>query len=101
MADYREILRLSADPKNSHRSIQLIVHSDHRKISVAQAAAKETGTSWPLDETVTNEMLQEVEFPNTGNSVTLYVMPDVTYIHRELARSGVNLTRLWTEYCTR
>ena len=26
--------------------------------------------------------------------------PDYTYIHRELARPGVNLTLLWTEYCS-
>ena len=62
MTDCREILRLSADPKNSQRSIQLIVHSDHRKISAVQAAAKETGMSWLLDEAVTNEMLQMSHF---------------------------------------
>ena len=26
--------------------------------------------------------------------------PDYSYIHRELARSDVNLTLLWTEYCS-
>lgn len=26
--------------------------------------------------------------------------PDYSYIHKELAKSGVNLTLLWTEYCS-
>ena len=31
----------------------------------------------------------------------LHVEPDFQYIHRELAKPGVNLTLLWTEYCNR
>jgi transposase len=101
MVDYREILRLSSDPKNSQRSIELIVHSSRHTIRDVQEAAKAAGVSWPLDESVTNEMLREVLFPDTAGSVQVYVTPDYATIHRDLARSGVNLTLLWTEYCAK
>lgn len=98
MVDYREILRLSSDPKNSQRRIELIVHSSRHTISDVLTAAKTAGVSWPLDESVTNEMLREVLFPDMASAVQVNVMPDYAYIHRELARPGVNLTLLWTEY---
>jgi transposase len=101
MVDYREILRLSSDPTKSQRSIELIVHSSRHTIRDVQAAAKAAGVSWPLDDSVTNEVLREVLFPDTTGSVQVYVIPDYAAIHRELARSGVNLTLLWTEYCAR
>lgn len=101
MVDYREILRLTSDPKNSQRSIELIVHSSRHTIREVQAAARSVGISWPLDKSVTNEMLREALFPNADSVLAQYVMPDFAYIHRELARPGVNLTLLWTEYCTR
>ncbi|MDD4510200.1 MAG: IS21 family transposase [Oscillospiraceae bacterium] len=101
MVDYREILRLSADPNNSLRSIELMAHSDHRKIREIQDAARSADVSWALDESVTNEMLREVLFPNMASAAQVYVAPDYASIHRELARPGVNLTLLWTEYCAK
>jgi transposase len=100
MVDYREILRLSSDPTNSQRSIELIVHSSRHTIRDVQTAARAAGVSWPLDDSVTNEMLREVLLPDIASAVQVYVTPDYATIHRELARSGVNLTLLWTEYCT-
>lgn len=49
MVNYREILRLSNDPKNNQRSIELIPHSSHHTIRKVQDAAKEAGIVWPLD----------------------------------------------------
>ena len=59
MVDYMEILRLSSDPKNSQRCIASIVHSSRHTIRDVLEAAKKAGVSWPLDDTVTNEMLKQ------------------------------------------
>ena len=66
MVNYREILRLSSDPKNSQRSIELMLHSSHHTIRKVQDAAKAAGISWPLEDDVTNEMLKEALFPEEG-----------------------------------
>lgn len=97
MVDYMEILRLSSDPKNSQRCIASIVHSSRHTIRDVLEAAKKAGVSWPLDDTVTNEMLKRILFPEKSTAETLYTQPDYPYIHKELARPGVNLTLLWTE----
>ena len=59
MVDYMEILRLSSDPKNSQRCIASIIHSSRHTICDVLEAAKKAGVSWPLDDTVTNEMLKQ------------------------------------------
>lgn len=65
------------------------------------ASQKKAGVSWPLDDAVTNEMLKRILFPERATAETLHTQPDCPYIHKELARPGVNLTLLWTEYCRR
>ena len=57
MVDYREILRLSNDPRNSKRGIASMLHCSHHTVSNVQVAAKEAGVQWPLDDDVTNAML--------------------------------------------
>ena len=101
MVNYREILRLSSDPKNGQRSIASAVHSSRDTIREVRTAAEKAGVTWPLDDSVTNEMLKSILFPEKNAATSLYVIPDYPYIHKELARPGVNLTLLWTEYCTR
>lgn len=92
MVDYIEILRLSSDPKNSQRCIASIVHSSRHTIRDVLEAAKKAGISWPLDKAVTNDMLRNILFPEKFTAETLYTQPDYPYIHKELARPGVNLT---------
>lgn len=92
MVDYLEILRLSSDLKNSQRCIASIVHCSRHTIRAVLEAAKKAGLSWPLDDTVTNETLKRVLFPERATAETLHTPPDYPYIHRELARPGVNLT---------
>ena len=49
---------------------------------------------------ITNADL-EVQFrPEKNRADSRYKEPDYAYMHRELAKSGVNLTLLWSEYCT-
>lgn len=62
--------------------------------------SEKLGISWPLDDNITNADL-EVQFrPEKNRADSRYKEPDYAYIHRELAKSGVNLTLLWSEYCT-
>ncbi len=101
MVDYREILRLSSDPQNSQRSISSMVHSSRDTIRDVQQAAQKAGITWPLDEDITNEILRSILFPGKYAAESSYAAPDYPYIHKELARPGVTLTLLWTEYCKR
>ena len=101
MVDYREILRLASDPRNGQRSIAAIVHSSRDTIREVLKAAKEADVKWPLDELVTNEALKGILFPGRASMEVSYTAPDYSRIHQELAKPGVNLTLLWTEYCRR
>ena len=98
MVNYREILRMTADGSYGIRQIKADAHCSHDTIRATLEAAKAKGISWPLDEDVTNEELQEFLFPGKYASLSIYQIPDFAYIHKELARTGVNLTLLHEEY---
>lgn len=98
MVNYREILRMTADGSYGIRQIKANAHCSYEKIRETQEAAKAKGISWPLDDDVTNQELQEFLFPGKYTSLSIYQMPDFAYIHKELARAGVNLTLLHEEY---
>ena len=100
MVDYREILRLYS-LNNSQRSIALQVQSSRDTVASTLTAAKAAGISWPLDDDVTNDYLQEILFPGRYAPGSPYIVPDFEWIHREMARTGVTLSLLWSEYCTR
>ncbi len=100
MVDYREILRLHS-LGNSQRCIALEVQSSRDTVAAAIKAAQKAGVSWPLDDDTSNDELQEVLFPGKYASVSPYTVPDYERIHHELARMGVTLTLLWSEYCTK
>ncbi len=100
MIDYREILRLSHLGK-SQRSIAIEVQSSRDTVSSTIEAAKAAGISWPLDDTVTNDELKEILFPGKNAFASPHTHPDYEWIHRELARPGVTLSLLWSEYCVK
>ena len=100
MVDYREILRLQ-DLGDSQRSIALKVQSSRNTVAEVIVAAKATGVSWPLSDEVTNPELQEILFPGKYSAASPYTPPDYAWIHGELAKEGVTLTLLWSEYCTK
>lgn len=99
MVNYREILRLNS-LNYSQRQIAASVHSSRNTISEVLHLAETNGLSWPLDDTVTNEAIMALLYPDRPGSVNPRKEPDYNYIHRELAKPGVNLTLLWTEYCS-
>lgn len=98
MVDYRKILRLKS-LRYSQRQIAASVHSSRNTISEVIKLADENNLSWPLDDQLTNEKLYSLLYPDRNRSSQSRKEPDYGYIHKELARPGVNLTLLWTEYC--
>ena len=98
MVNHREILRLAADGSYSIRQMKAIVHCSHDTIRETLDAAKAKGISWPIADDVTNEELCALLFPGKYTSLPIYTQPDCAWIHRELARTGVNLTLLHEEY---
>ena len=100
MIDYREILRLHS-LGDSRRSIAQQVQSSRDTVESVITVAKAAGIFWPLDDDVTNQELQELLFPGKYALASPYTIPDYEWIHRELAKTGVTLTLLWGEYCTK
>ena len=98
MVNYREILRLTS-LGYSQRQIAASVHSSRSTISEVQALARKVGLTLPLDVSITNELLLKTFYPERITATNPRVDPDYNYIHKELAKSGVNLSLLWTEYC--
>ena len=52
-----------------------------------------------MDEDITNGNLESLLYPERREENALRMEPDYSYINKELAKSGVNLSLLWTEYC--
>ena len=99
MVDYREILRLkSLDYNNTN--IASCVHSSRNTIQEVLNIAQAMQIRWPLADDVTNQMLQTLLYPNRAKQDEDRMIPDFPMIHRELAKKGVTLTLLWTEYCS-
>lgn len=99
MVDYREILRLNS-LKYTQRQIAASVHSSRNTISKVIKLADKINLRWPLDDQLTNEKVYALLYPNKLEAVNPRKEPDYNYIHKELAKPGVNLTLLWTEYCS-
>ena len=96
--DYREILRLRSigcSQRQMERD-KLVSREKSREIF---DAADRLNIHWPLSPDITNQELELLLFPDKYRNVSRYEEPDYTYIHSELAKSGVNMTLLWNEYC--
>ena len=94
MTNYRKILELNAQGI-SQRSIEASVHSSHQTVKAALDRAQELNITWPLDDDVTNEMLDELFYGKRDDEVFPYAVINYEYIHRELSKKGVTLTLLW------
>ena len=67
MTKYREILRLYS-LEFSERNIALSCSVSRNTVSKIIKAANEKGISWPLDESQTDKVLEEVLFPKDKSS---------------------------------
>jgi transposase len=97
MTQYREILRLTAMGL-SQRNIMESVGCAQKTVVKVQRRARELKLSWPLDDAMTDAVLEETLFPKAPKVSPTRQMPDFDYIRRELLRNGVNKKLLWTEY---
>lgn len=97
MTKYREILRLSSIGL-SQRSIAASCGCSRNTVQEVLARAQVQDLAWPLPEDVAEADLQYLLFPEKAQRSSRKI-PDVEYLHRELAKSGVTLSLLWHEYC--
>jgi transposase len=98
MTKYRAILRLYGQGI-SQRSIAASCECSRNTVAKVIARAKELKLAWPLSSEITDGELEKLLFPKLSQSSGLRRYPDLEYIHKELARQGVTLKLLWTEYC--
>jgi hypothetical protein len=59
--------------------------------------AEELDVHWPLPENMPDRMLEQTLFGKPPTSLTCKML-DFEYIHQELAKNGVTLSLLWSEY---
>ena len=97
MTKYREILRLHSMGL-SQEEIASSCSASKRTVNNALRAAKEKGISWPLDDGMTDNDLDDLLFPKAPKVSSTRQMPDFEHIRKELQRNGVNKKLLWTEY---
>ncbi len=98
MTEYRTILRLYSQGI-SQRSIAASCQCSRNTVRKVIERAKELDLEWPLSREKTDGELDKLFFPKLSEAPGLRRYPDLEYIHRELARQGVTLKLLWTEYC--
>jgi transposase len=97
MVNYREILRLRS-LEYTQRQIAASVRSSRNTVSEIFILADEHSLTWPIEPAITNQALQSLFFPERI-SQSNRKEPNYQYIHNELAKDGVTLTLLWSEYC--
>lgn len=97
MVNYREVLRLRSQDY-SQRQVAASVHSSRSTISEIIKLADEKGIVWPLPPNMSNTEIRNLLYPQRACE-SGRKLPDCAYLHKELAKSGVTLTLLWSEYC--
>lgn len=97
MVDYREIMRLHS-LEFSNSAIAGSIGCSRNTAAEVIKLAEEHGLEWPLPDSLTNEDLQQIFYPGKGIHKGRK-LPDYEYIFNELAKPGVTMTLLWSEYC--
>ncbi len=97
MTEYREILRLHSQGI-SQRSIAESLSCSRNTVAKVLSRAKELSISWPLKPETTDASLDKIFYPAT-ETARQRRLPDYDHIHSELAKQGVTLKLLWSEYC--
>lgn len=98
MTKYREILRLKSQGM-SNRGIATSCQCSRNTVADVLKKSVELSVEWPLPEELSDIDLKQILFPEKGSSVAIRQSPDCEWIHKELAKNGVTLSLLWSEYC--
>ena len=93
-----EILRLKHEAGLSERQIARSCGVSRRTVSTYLTRVEEAGLGWPLPESLNEEQLQVLLFPEPGVCRPSRPLPKMGYIHKELRRKHVTLRLLWEEY---
>lgn len=97
MTEYREILRLSSMGL-SRTSIGASLGYSRNTVADVINRAKLKEVEWPLPLELTDGDLQKILYPEKESENSRKI-PDGEKLHKEMAKSGVTLTLLWSEYC--
>ena len=89
MTNYREILRLHSRGI-SQRGIAASCQCSRNTVKKVLAQAKETSIGWPVKDDLTDGDLEKLLFPESTVPASRR-QPDLDYIHKEMAKSGVTL----------
>lgn len=98
MVDYREILRLNS-LKYANTLIAASLHCSRNTVSEVLKLAAALEIKWPLDGDVSNQILDSMFYPGKYEKDKNRLVPNYPKIHSELAKKGVTLSLLWSEYC--
>ena len=96
MVKYREIIRLRSKG-TSIRNIAFSVDCSTATVQSVLRKAQMQGLDWPLEETLDDAALFIKLFPAKPKEVNKKE-PNWPHVHKELAKKGVTLSLLWSEY---
>ncbi|KPU46356.1 hypothetical protein OXPF_00840 [Oxobacter pfennigii] len=85
MTKYREILRLHSLGFTQRNIMQSCGVAQKTVVRVLRRANELTIT-WPLDETITDAVLEGMMFPKADKDISTKRKPDFVYIHKELLK---------------
>lgn len=98
MVNYREIIRLRCLDHSKSQIATSLRCSRNTVTEVCNLAEQKGLLIWPLSDELTDTEIRSILYPgrvaDSGRK-----MPDYAYLHKELAKPGVTLTLLWSEYC--
>lgn len=97
MVNYHEILRLR-NFGYTKRQIASCLHCSRNTISEIYELSDLMRISWETHSSASNRDIYLLLYPEKENP-ELRKVPDCNLIHKELAKQGVTLTLLWSEYC--
>jgi transposase len=99
MRRIREVLRYRYEHKLSMERIAGSLGISKGSVFTILNQFAKCGLKWPLDETITDSVLEEnVYGPTAGRDTTLDGCFDKEYIRKEMTRKYVTLQLLWREY---
>ena len=81
MTNYRKIIELYSQGY-SQRSIESSVRSSHQTVKAVIERAAELNITWPIEDDVTNEMLDELFYSNRSSSPSPYTLLNIIIMER-------------------
>ncbi len=97
MRKIREVLKLKLGGGLSDRQVAGALGISPATVGDLVRRASAAGITWPLAEDMGDDALEALLYPRQEKD-TSRPLPDMAYLHRELARKGVTLALLWEEY---